>query len=117
MPADVMPPGQAAGVVHSCGRIDQQKCVDAAVAAACGRHLPHRPHRHFAALVVGCVWFVSVLNLYYLSNRVFWDVKLDRCFCVSWRSEGKQCLHLREDPLHIAKTQMARILKRTTVET
>jgi len=96
-----MPPGKAAGVVHSCGRIDQQKCVDAA--AACGGHLPRRPRRHFAARVLCCVRYVSGLNHYYLSTQVFWDVTLGRCFCVSWRFEGKQCLHLREDPLDIAK--------------
>jgi hypothetical protein len=43
-------------------------------------------------------------------------VTLGRCFCVSWRFEGRQCLHLREDPFNIAKTQKARILKRTTVK-
>jgi hypothetical protein len=52
-----------------------------------------------------------------LSTQVFWDVTLGHCFCVFWRFEGKQGLHLREDPLDIARTQMARILKRTTVET
>jgi len=59
--------------------------------------------RHFAAQAVRYDRFVSLLNHYNLSTQVFWDVTLGRCFCVSWRFEGKQCLHLREDPLDIAK--------------
>ena len=117
MRAGVMPAGQAAGVAHSCRRIDQQKCVDAAAAAAreaCGGHLPHSPHTHFAARAVRWVRFVSTLNPHYLSTEVTWDVMMGVFFFVTL--EGTQCLHLREDPLDIAKTQMVRILKRTTVK-
>jgi len=79
MRAGVTPADQAAGVAHSCRRIDQQKCVDAAAAeAACGGHLPH-----FAARAIRWVHFVSMLNHYYLSTQVSWDVTLGGCFLFS----------------------------------
>lgn len=87
-----------------------QKCVDAA-AACCTLHI-----YTFFARAVRRVRIVSVLNHYRLSTQVFWDMTLGRCFCVSWRFEGRQCLRLRKDPLESAKTQMARIVKRTAVD-